>query len=351
MTTVTEAARPSGDTRLWYRDTISCLQGTFATALLRAGHDPLHALGLHWEFRYRPGQVTSEEFSFPCPPGVELATALLPHHPVRSSWHQASGAGDGVAELLGRLDRGRTVIAAVDNFHLPFRPAYHDVHAAHLLVVSGIDPENGTVTVADAMPPEFHGAIPLTAFLNAWTSGNPSDEQDAFFSDTRIDRRYLTVEVGTPFPDLGPELLGTAIEHSLRLFRAPSPDAHGDHVGRHGLRHFLADLVERARSGRAGALQHAYPFGWGMQAQAGLHGELLRTWGRATGRPDAAEAGRRMEAVAHAWSGIRVTTAHATAHPPYDARTVSADLAGHAQVLENAYATAVEALTQAKETL
>jgi uncharacterized membrane protein len=351
MTTVTAAARLSGDIRLWYRDTISCLQGTFATALLRAGHDPLHALGLHWEFRYQPGEVTSEEFSFPCPPGTDLAKALMPHHPVRSSWHRASDAGDGVEELLVELSRDRTVIAAVDNFHLPFRPAYHDVHAAHLLVVSGVDRENGTVTVADAMPPEFRGAIPLTAFLNAWTSGNPSDEQDAFFSDTRIERRYLTVEVGAPFPDVGPELLTSAIGYSLDLFRAPSPDEHGHHVGLRGLRHFLGDLVERARTGRAGALQHAYPFGWGMQAQAGLHGELLRTWGRATGRPALAEAGRRMEAVAHAWSGVRVTAAHATAHPPYDARAVSADLGSHAQALEGAYATAVEALAQAKETL
>ncbi|MET9500030.1 BtrH N-terminal domain-containing protein [Streptomyces sp. NPDC006552] len=349
MTTVSERVAVSGDIQLWYRDAVSCLQATFATALLRAGHDPLPVLGLHWEFRFQPEKVTSEEFSFPCAPGVELADALMPHHPVRSRWHRAGGQG--LEELVAELARDRTVVAAVDNFHLPFRPAYHDVHAAHLLVVTGIDLRAGTVSVADAMPPEFSGEIPLAAFLDAWTSGNPSDEQDAFFSDTGIERRYLTVDVEEPFPVVDRELLRRALAHGSALFHAASPDGDGDHVGLRGLRFFLDDVVERARSGRAGALQHVYPFGWGMQAQAALHGEFLRTWGRAEGLPALAEAGRRVEAVAHAWTGVRVTAAHATAHPPHDHGEVAADLATHTGTLDRAYVTAVQALDEAKEML
>jgi hypothetical protein len=97
---------------------------------------------------------------------------------------------------------------------------------------------------------------------------------------------------------------------------------------------------ERCRVGDAGALRELYPFGWAMQAQASLHGELLRRCGREWGDPALAGAGRAVEAVAHAWTGLRFTGAHGLDDP----RGVSDDIAHHATVLRGTYARAVDAV-------
>jgi hypothetical protein len=336
-----------GHIELWCRDLVSCLQATFATVLRHAGHDPLESLGLHWEFRHEPGDVRSEEFYFPCERPGDLAGALLPHHPVTSRWHEVKGDDRPLAALGAELAQGHPVIAAVDNFHLPFRPAFGDVHAAHLLVVYGIDERAGTVHVSDAMPPAFSGAIPVEDFLRAWSSSNPSDVQDAFFSDSRIGRRWLTVGVDGPFPPLDRAMLRKAIDHSLHLMhRQPQPEDR-QLTGLAGLRTFLATLNERAAAGDGAALQEAYPFGWGMQAQASLHGELLREWGGRADVPAVREAGRLVESVAHAWTGLRVCAAHG--HP--DPRAAAPELARHTRVLQRAYESAVHGLTEAREAL
>ncbi|MFD0527296.1 BtrH N-terminal domain-containing protein [Kitasatospora arboriphila] len=170
----------------WYRDLASCLQATFGSVLLRADHDPLEVLGTAWQFLYRPGEVRSEEFYFPTRYEGDLGRGIAPHHPLTSVWRTPDDPADPLAGLRAALDADRLVIAAVDNHHLPFRPAYHDVHAAHLVTVFGLDEHRGLVHVADATPAAFRGAVPLDAFLAAWDSANPSDVQDAFFSDSRI---------------------------------------------------------------------------------------------------------------------------------------------------------------------
>jgi hypothetical protein len=141
--TVTEEAAGSllldGPIEFWYRDVVSCLQSTLATVLLRAGHEPVEVLGAHWEFLYQPGTVRSEEFYFPCRYPGDPARSLAPGHPITSRWIFPASAGDPLAEIRAELSAGRAIIAGVDNFHLPFRPAYGDVHAAHLLVVTGLD--------------------------------------------------------------------------------------------------------------------------------------------------------------------------------------------------------------------
>jgi len=101
-------------------------------------------------------------------------------------------------------------------------------------------------------------------------------------------------------------------------------------------------LVGQARDGDATALTEAYTFGWGPQAQAALHGELLRTLGARWDDPALAEAGRRVEQVAHRWTPLRVTAAHGHAEP----RRHAADLARHARELHTAYARAVAAVEE-----
>ncbi|MFE4594064.1 BtrH N-terminal domain-containing protein [Streptomyces laurentii] len=325
---------------LWYRDLISCLQATFGSVLARAGADPLEVLGAGWRFLHLPGDVRSEEFYYPCLPdgseGLDLGGALAPHHDLHARWWQPADENDVWREVRATLAGDRLVIAAVDNFHLPFRPAYGDVHAAHLVVVYGLDETRGVVYVSDAMPPAFRGAVPVEDFLRSWGSANPKDVQDAFFSDSQIGRRCLDVRLDTSPAPLTPELLGGFLRANVDGFTT----ATAVRTGLAGCDEFAAETVERCRAGDAGALRELYPFGWGMQAQASLHGELLRRCGRQWDAPALAGAGRAVEAVAHAWTGLRFTSAHGLADP----RAVASDIAHHAMVLRGAYERAVDAV-------
>ena len=347
--TVGAAVRRSGGAppQLWYRDLVSCLQTTFATVLARAGEQPLEVLGAAWQFLYRPGEVRSEEFYYPGRFPADLGRSIAPHHPLSSRWVLPADPDDPLAELRAVLDADRLAIAAVDNFHLPFRPAYGDVHAAHLLVVFGLDEERGLVHVSDAMPPAFSGAIPLEAFLASWDSANPSDEQDAFFSDSRIGRRLLDVTVGGPYPELTPDRLAGFLRADTERFRSGAADGPDGASGLAGLGRFTDELVERSRAGDVRAVRDLYPLGWGMQAQASLHGELLRRCGSSWQLPQLALAGRAVESVAHAWTGLRITGAHARD----DAAPAADDLARHAAVLRRRYAEAVEAVSAAADSL
>jgi Butirosin biosynthesis protein H, N-terminal len=325
---------------LWYRDLISCLQATFGSMLARAGADPLTVLGSGWRFLHLPGDIRPEEFYYPCPAdesgGTDLGAALAPHYELHSRWWRPADEDDLWREVRETLAEDRLVIAAVDNFHLPFRPAYGDVHAAHLVVVYGLDEVRGLVYVADAMPPAFRGTVPIEAFLRSWGSANPTDVQDAFFSDSRIGRRCLDVRLDAPPPPLTPELLGGFLRTDIDAFTT----ATSARTGLAGFDEFAGELIDRCRAGDATVLRELYPFGWGMQAQASLHGELLRCRGREWGDPALAGAGRAVEAVAHAWTGLRITGAHGLDDP----RAVSADIMHHATVLRGKYASAVDAV-------
>jgi hypothetical protein len=345
------AVLAAGPIQHWCRDLVSCLQSTFATVLARAGHDPLEVLGAHWEFRYRPGDVRTEEFYYPCAVPGDLAASLAPHHPVSSSWRQpADAAGRDpaatMAEIIAALAADSLVIAAVDNFYLPFRPAFGDVHAAHLLVVFGVDLTAGQVYVSDAMPPAFRGPIPAADFIRAWSSANPADGQDVFFSDTSIGRRFMTVTMPEPFPAFDRAMLRAVLGANLAGYHGPvRPE--GDWTGLAGLDRFLAALLDAAANGDAGVLAQTYPFGWGMQAQASLHAELLRRRGAAAGQAALCEAGRLVEATAHAWTGLRMTAGHGVGDPPGCTR----DLARHAAALRRCYDLALASLGEAADLL
>ncbi|WP_328832924.1 BtrH N-terminal domain-containing protein [Streptomyces sp. NBC_00252] len=347
-TTTTPDSVPVEAPVLWYRDPISCLQSTFASVLDRAGVNPLFALGAGWEFLYVPDDVRSEEFYYPCRHEGDLGRSLFPHHDVSSSWWCPADPDDPLREIREAMTEGRLVIAAVDNFYLPFRPAFGDVHAAHLLVVYGLDERRGLVHVSDAMPPAFQGPIPLDDFLNSWGSANPQDHQDAFFSDSEISRRCLSVSVGSlggAGADPGPEQLAGWLRGNLERFDDPGMVA--GLGGLAGLDGCLGELTLRAQAGEVRALQELYPFGWGMQAQAALHGELLRDRGAAWRSPALAGAGRAVESVAHAWTPLRITAAHGLDDPA----AAADDLRRHAGVLRWRHTEAIEAVRRALDEL
>jgi hypothetical protein len=298
----------------FYRDPLSCLQSLFGALVADAGHDPVAALGARWEFRHIPGDVRPEEFYCPLRTPGDVAATLMPYHPVRSSWSVPSTI-DPLAELAAVIDAGGLPIAAVDNYHLPFRPAYHDVHAAHLVLVFGVDQARGIVLVSDAMPPAFSGPIRAEDFLDAWGSANPADHQDAFFSDAGIGRRYLTLTTGAPWPADDPATLSAALRGNDADLHADLPVDAAHWTGLAGLRRYVDHVAAAARDGDGDELKSVYTFGWSQQAMCSLHGELLRTRGHAWGIPELREAGRAVEAAAHTWSGLRLTAAHGWPDP------------------------------------
>jgi hypothetical protein len=324
--------------RLWYRDPISCLHSTLATLLMHAGAEPLPVLGLAWDFRYLPGDVRTEEFYWAGRYPGDLAHSVLPYHDVTSRWRVAD-PDEPLADLAAVLVDGRLPVVAADNFHLPFRPAYQDVHSAHLIVIAEVDPAGGRVRVSDAMPPAYQGWLDLADLRRAWGSGNPRDYQNVFFGGDPIGGRWLDIRLGGPFPELTGERLAIALAANVRGFAAP--DGPG-WAGLDGLRGYTAELLTRAGDGDGAALEEAYTFGWGPQAQAALHGELLRRCGDRWRRPGLVDAGRLVERTAHLWTGVRVTAAHGRDDP----RRAAESLARHVERLHRAYEDALAAIDQ-----
>jgi hypothetical protein len=332
--------------RLWTRDLGSCLQAVFATLLLRERQDPVTVLGAAWDFRYEPGDWRSEEFYYPCA-GRTLAEALAPLHPLTSVWRRAPADGaDPLGPLRAQLLAGRLPIAAVDNFYLPFRPAFGDVHAAHLLVVAGIDDERGAVLVSDAQPPEFQGPIPVADFLRAWGSANPEDVQDAFFSNSPLDRRWLEVRVTGEFPAPTRAWLAEVLARNVACLRWP--DTGRLWSGLPGVERYVDRVLAQACGpGGSTVLEELYVLSWGLQAQADLHAEFLRTHGVAQDLPALREAAEVVDRVAHAWTGFRMTGAHGRLDRP----DFGGDLARHGGTLVRAHHEAADALELALEEL
>jgi len=296
----------AGEIHLWTRDLGSCLHATLATVLLHGGYDPVTVLGAPWEFRRRPSAWSSEEYYFFAEPD-SLASRLALFHPFESTWHRS--ADDDLDELRGALAEGVLPIVAVDNYFLPFRPAFHDVHAAHLLVVFGMT--DAEVLVSDAQPPSFQGAIPVTDFLASWESLNPPDGADVFFSASPSARRWLRAVMREPVPEPDLDWLGYVIRSNLARYRQASD---GDtQTGVVGLRDYLDDLcaLSPGTDAAAQALSELYAITWNIQAQTGLHAEFLRREGQRWGIAELAEAATGVDAVAHGWTGVRMTGAHA----------------------------------------
>ncbi|MFI5496368.1 BtrH N-terminal domain-containing protein [Actinoplanes sp. NPDC051859] len=294
----------------WRHDLTHCLH-TAAGALLSAhGLDPLTVLGAGWGFRYVPGEVRREEYYFP---GHEddLFAGLAPYHPVSSRWHQPADAVEGWRQVRAALLRGSPVAVAADNFHLPFRPAYRDVHTNHLLVVDGFDDETGEVFVTDPVPPSFRGPIPLAALTAARDSGNPvAHDRDLFFTANPIGNRWLEATIGPGVPRFDPDFVHHVIAENTRRFTDPAPS--GVHSGLAGLHRFLTDAVDRFADD-PDAVDELFVVGGPMLAVTGLHAAFLTRAGREFDLPRLCERGREVDRVAHHWSALRIAAATARA--------------------------------------
>lgn len=318
--------------RHWRHDLTHCLHTTMGVLLGFHGLDPLPVLGSGWGFAYRPGDVRREEYYFPCLDGSLLAS-LAPYHPLSSHWHEPAGPAEGWAAVRAAVAAGTPVAVAADNFHLPFRPAYTDVHTNHLLTVYGFDDERGLVFVADPVPPRFQGAIRIEELTAARDSANPiRHDRDLFFTANPLNNRWLTIRVDGPVPE--PDLdfvrrvllanlagfaagarsasAGGALPGSGRAGSGTGPD--GALRGLAGQREFLTSWLPRVTEGEH-CVDEVFILAGAMLASTGLHADFLADAGHRFDHPPLAEAGRMVDRVAHHWAALRIAVATARVEP------------------------------------
>jgi hypothetical protein len=302
--------------RPWRHDLTHCLHTTFGVLVGFYGLEPLHVLGSGWGFGYRLDDVRREEYYFPCLDGSLLAS-LAPHHRLVSRWHEPGDAAQGWEDVRATVAAGQPVAVAADNFYLPFRPAFSDVHTNHLLAVYGFDDDAGTAYVADPVPPRFDGAIAIDALTHARNSSNPiKHERDMFFTANPIANRWLTVESTGPQPTFDATFVRRALLSNLDGFavgRVRGPVMRG----MAGLRHFLTDCLARIAE-EPHRLDEIFIVAGATLAITGLHADFLADCGRRLGVPHLVEVGRQVDRVAHHWTALRIGVANARSAPAED---------------------------------
>ncbi|HEY4019188.1 MAG TPA: BtrH N-terminal domain-containing protein [Pseudonocardiaceae bacterium] len=291
----------------WYDDLCSCLQVDVACVLRFHGWDPVRALGASWRFTFVPGTCEPVEFYHPCR-DEDLADALAAGQPLHAEWRWPSDAADAAAQLRAAIDAGRPPIVAVDNYHLPFRPAYRDVHAAHLVVVRGYDGD--TVQVLDPMPPAFDGSLADSALATSRAAATVTDRTDPFFAGSSLRGRWLEVYPTGRQPDWSWAWVERILRDNLSALAGPARDDSGRLTGLAGFAAYVEDLPDRARVEGEKLRQELYVLGWWTQAAAALHGQFLSAAGQVLHRPDLVAAGRLADRVAHEWTGLRIAAAH-----------------------------------------
>lgn len=288
----------------WRHDLVGCLWTSAGTVLGFHGVPIIETLGAAWGFRHLPGDVRREEYYYPCPPGVSLWEAIAPYHPVRSTWCEPSDPDEGWEQVRAEVLAGRPVIVAADNFELPFRPAYRDVHTNHLVTVYGFDDKRGTARVLDAVPPRFDGDIGIKELTAARDSANPIlHDRDMFFTDRPIGNRWLRVEVDVAdFPPFDPATVRATIRRNLDGFA----DSTGPGLsGLAGQRAYLEDCVTRLGSGEA-IWEELFLVAGAVLANTALHADWLTVAADRFGYQGLREAARAVERVAHHWSAVRI---------------------------------------------
>ncbi|WP_432114260.1 BtrH N-terminal domain-containing protein [Streptomyces sp. S1] len=328
-------AVPVTSSPAWYDDLCSCLQVDLVHVLRLGGWDPLQALGSGWRLRAVPEDCEPVEFFHPA--GEDLASSFGIYHPLSLRWHRPGDDAEAHEQVVAALADGIVPVVAVDNYHLPFRPAYHDVHAGHLLMVTGYDPGSRAYRILDPMPPAYRGPLPREVLERSRSSANPDDGSDPFFAGSGPARRWLEVRREGPQPELTWSWLRTALETNVRSLRGEEGD------GLPALAAYFDSLPAAVAAEGAAPLLRTYRIGWPAQAEAGLHARFLAEAARRLGRFRLAEAGRAVELVSHSWTGVRISAAHGEENPGEAARQV----VEHGRTLLRGYEAALHAVESA----
>lgn len=165
-------------------------------------------LGARWSFGRPANGASLTEYSWPFPYVGRL--------PSRTGLRLFSAQG--VDSLRQHVEGGGAAIAAVDSFHLPYRPAYRRVHSGRTLLVRHDSAD--TVWLVDRWPPEYSGPLPWSVLAEAMRSEVPSDRlREPVFSGQPTREAWFSAEAaplsfvhtpGTWVLDLLAELLEEA---------------------------------------------------------------------------------------------------------------------------------------------
>ncbi|WP_170565813.1 BtrH N-terminal domain-containing protein [Ruegeria atlantica] len=297
----------------WFHESVSCLQDCMAMALKYYGEDPITILGARWSFFHDPAQVSQQEFYYPSPYG-DLGRDLAPFHNLSARWHSAPDANAMLVDVEKALLDGRPVMLVEDNYFMPNRPAWHDVHAAHLVLVTGYDMLNETYRIMEPTPPLYHGSISREQLLKAIGSENEIREEwrDYFFAGAELSFQWIDIHPPSSPPPLDIAFVKDVLVQNLRDFRDPDlSDA--TLKGLTGLRQYLEDVVLQARQSEQAAqqrLSEIYTIGWAHLAQTALHAEYLKKASHAFSSAELCEAARRVDSLAAKWTAFRLFGAH-----------------------------------------
>lgn len=299
---------------LWRHDLCECLHNCLGILLLHSCQDPALVLGAVWDFYYPPGDVRPEEYYYPCR-WPTLAGSIAPYHPLTSRWHEPADAEQGWLQVKASIQHGRPAIVAVDNYYLPFRPAYQDVHTNHVLVVYGFDEQDDSVFVMDPSPPAFQGAIHLEALQAARSSQNPAlHERDLFFTNRPIANRWLEVAVGEPFPTLTREWVASVLRANGQRFQA-SADTRA-FSGLAGMAQYFGEgALAGLRTAGTPAMDELVLVSVAFQEATALHADFLRAAGQRLDWWELIQASRQVDLIAHDCTPLRIMAAKGRANP------------------------------------
>jgi hypothetical protein len=318
--------------RPWRHELAGCLHACAGTLLEFHGVDPLDALGSAWRFWYPPGDVRREEFYYPCAPGESLFATLAPNHDVVSEWHCPQDEREAWVQVRDRVLDGEPIAVAVDNFHLPFRPAYHDVHTNHLIVLYGIDERRGKARVLDEVPPRFDGEIELAELAAARHSVNPIVHgRDKFFTANPIAGRWLSVRAtaSPPYTVDDRERISALLRANIERFNQSQADVYS---GLSGQARFLTEGARRLDTDPA-AKDELFVVAGTALATTAIHADWLARVGRLLEKPGLVEVARLVQRLAHHWSAVRIVVG-ADRGGAALARRASALSADHGAVLD-----------------
>ncbi|MGH6689156.1 MAG: BtrH N-terminal domain-containing protein [Gammaproteobacteria bacterium] len=307
----------------FYRHELAtCLFSTVGEALSHAQRDVALALGAGWDFWYTPGAIGREEYYFPVPEG-SLAEALCPGQRVTSVWRTTNDAERAWHDIRELIIDGQVAIVAVDNFYLPFRPAYGDVHANHLVVVHGFDDERRLVYVVDAMPPAYRGPLALADLQRARSSDHrEGGRPDRYFAGSPVAHRELRLTFGRQ-PEMDADWLVGVMRANLTRLLAP---ANGGLRGISAI-FTLADMAEAADPAdpsQRRLFEDLVVFTAAARSQRALHGEFLRRAGARLGQPRLRRVARALDRAASGWVALRMLGSRELAgHPATAPRRVA----------------------------
>jgi len=149
-------------------------------------------LGMSWGFGLpNDGRSNFTEFSFPLRPAGDLPDLLRRRGGLDIRRHD-DPSGVTMHEYLHVT--GEPVVAVVDSFYLPYRPAYGRVHSSRTIIAGPA--EGDRVWVDDCWEPTYRGLLRRRDLDAArWSRAEADPLLEPIFSDVQTDAEWFTVSV------------------------------------------------------------------------------------------------------------------------------------------------------------